>query len=108
MTTTEKRREGRRLGASLGSALHRPKPASKPPPRKKGWDHSERVLVYYAACPEAGMTDGFGIAYYHYNPPYHEPYWVDFNDDRQPVCWWPLPTPPNAPHELPGAKNQDA
>jgi len=71
--------------------------ASKPPPKKKGWDHSKQVLVYYAACPKERILDKWGIAYYHYNPPFNGPQWVDFdNTDRIPAYWWELPTPPTA------------
>lgn len=66
-------------------------PASTPPPKKEGWDHSERVLVYYAASPEGGVGDAYGIAYYHYKPPFDGPSWVDFHSDRTPDKWWPLP-----------------
>jgi len=89
MTTTEKRKEGRRLGAALGSA---------PPPRMKGWDHSEMVLVYYAADPEMDHTSAWSIAYYHHKPPFREkPGWVDFSRSwGTPDYWWPLPKLPNA------------
>jgi hypothetical protein len=66
---------------------------SNPPKPKKNWNHSDRVLVYYEANPEAGLTDRFGIAYYHYAPPFmKEPEWVDFDcSSRVPTLWWPLP-----------------
>lgn len=66
-------------------------PASIPPPKKDGWDHSDRVLVHYAASPEGGVGDAYGIAYYHYKPPFDGPHWVDFHSDRTPDKWWPLP-----------------
>lgn len=68
-----------------------------PPPPKKGWDHSERVLVYYPADPEMDRTDKWSIAYYHHNPPFEQkPHWVDFNTSRgAPDYWWPLPKLPN-------------
>jgi hypothetical protein len=65
-------------------------PADQPPPAKAGWDHSERVLVHYAAIPE-GRLEAWSIAYYHYDPPFDGPNWVDFKYDRTPVRWWPLP-----------------
>lgn len=65
-----------------------------PPSRKKGWEHSEQVLVYYEANAELNLTDRWGIAYYHYSPPFEEPAgWVDFCSDRVPSYWWELPTP---------------
>lgn len=67
-------------------------PADKPPPKKAGWDHSERCLVYYEASPELGLVENFGIAYYHYNPPFEKAHWVDFaHHDRTPSLWWFLP-----------------
>ena len=65
--------------------------ADQPPPKKTDWDHSERVLVYYEASQELSMSEAWGIAYYHYNPPFAEPCWVDFHHVRQPALWWPLP-----------------
>ncbi len=69
--------------------------ANNPPPRKAEWQHSEQVLVYYPATEE--QCAKFGIAYYHYDPPFNGPKWVDFdNFTRTPICWWKLPSPPNA------------
>ena len=60
--------------------------ASEPPPRKEGWDHTEQVLVYYEANLELGLTAKWGIAYYHYNPPFfEEPKWIDFHNHRTPT-----------------------
>ena len=68
--------------------------ANSPPPAKKGWEHSEQVLVYYEAQPEAGLGGKFGIAYYHYFPPFKDaPEWVDFaHKGRAPKYWWDLPS----------------
>jgi len=70
---------------------------SAPPPRKKGWDHSEMVLVYYAADPEMDHTSAWSIAYYHHKPSFREkPCWVDFSRSwGTPDYWWPLPKLPN-------------
>lgn len=75
--------------------------ADNPPPPKKGWNHSEQVLVYYQASDhEAGLSAGYGIAYFHHDPPHAGPKWVDFdNYGRDPLCWWPLPLPPNEKSE---------
>lgn len=63
-----------------------------PPPKIPTWDHSEQVLVYYEANPEVGITDKWGIAYYHYNPPFESARWIDFdNVDRTPKYWFKLP-----------------
>jgi hypothetical protein len=68
--------------------------AETPPPKKEGWNHSEQVLVYYEAIPELDLVDKWGIAYYHYNPPFkNKPEWIDFfNPNRVPTYWWELPT----------------
>jgi len=86
------------LPAPAGSAAE-PRGGDHPPPAKKGWDHSERVLVYYPADPEMDRTDKWSIAYFHHNPPFEQkPHWVDFNTDRgAPDYWWPLPELPNDP-----------
>jgi hypothetical protein len=61
------------------------------PKAKKGWDHSERVLVHYDAIPNE-KVEGYGIAYYHYKPPFKEQQcWIDFNDSRTPTHWMPIP-----------------
>lgn len=67
--------------------------ADYPPPMKKDWNHSEQVLVYYDANPEANISAEWGIAYYHYKPPFgNSPHWVDFRHiDRTPKFWWVLP-----------------
>lgn len=70
--------------------------ADTPPPAKEGWQHSDMVLVWYPGAPEAGKTDRFGIAYYHYNPPFEDARWIDWDHPgRAPRWWWPLPSPPN-------------
>ena len=62
------------------------------PPKKEHWNHSDQCLVYYKAEPELGLTDRWGIAYYHYDPPYkNQGEWTDFNNDRVPSFWWKLP-----------------
>jgi hypothetical protein len=68
-----------------------------PPAAKKGWDHSEMVLVYYAAEPEMDHTSAWSIAYYHHKPPFDQkPHWVDFSRSwGTPDYWWPLPELPN-------------
>lgn len=68
--------------------------ANEPPPAKEGWEHSEQVLVYYESQPEIGLGDRFGIAYYHYFPPFKDsPEWIDFTQSgRAPKYWWTLPT----------------
>lgn len=67
--------------------------ASNPPPAKEGWNHSDQVLVFYEVSAELQLANKFGIAYYHYSPPFKgEPCWVDFdNADREPKYWWKLP-----------------
>ena len=74
-------------------AEHIRTPGDNPPPVKAGWDHSEMVLVYYAADPEGGHTSAWSIAYYHHKPPFDQkPDWVDFSHHRgTPDYWWPLP-----------------
>ena len=66
-------------------------PCSSPPPRKKGWQHSEQVLVFYEGNVELQTIDKFGIAYYHYDPPFSGPHWIDFSNTGEPSLWWPLP-----------------
>jgi hypothetical protein len=67
--------------------------SSVTPPRKKGWNHSERVLVFYEGVPEAGTLERWSIAYYHYDPPFkNKPEWCDlYVTGRTPSAWWPLP-----------------
>lgn len=68
---------------------------SEPPPRKEGWNHSNRVLVWYA--PNEHSSDTFSIAYYHYDPPFkNAPEWTDFDNGScgEPAFWWPLPEIP--------------
>lgn len=64
------------------------------PPKKPEWQHSNQVLVYYESIPELGVTDKYGIAYYHYDPPFkNQGEWIDFcNSDRSPKYWWDLPS----------------
>lgn len=62
------------------------------PERKEGWEHTDEVLVWYEGG-ERKMAK-YGIAYYHYRPPYRDPEWVDFaNLGRVPIAWRPLPAP---------------
>lgn len=64
------------------------------PPKIKGWEHSDRVLVFYRGNGEIGTLDQFSVAYYHYNPPFKNlPEWVDFREGNggQPEFWWELP-----------------
>ena len=37
------------------NALCESSPASAPPPRKEGWDHSDQVLVYYRRILKPGL-----------------------------------------------------
>lgn len=61
------------------------------PPKKIGWEHSEQVLVYYTPVVD-GPTSSFGIAYYHYAPPFADAYWADYkHPGRVPKYWWSLP-----------------
>ena len=68
-----------------------PYKGSTPPPHKKDWEHSEQVLVYYSGGEHE--IDSWGIAYYHYCPPFeNKPKWIDFdNPNKFPLYWWPLP-----------------
>lgn len=78
--------------ASLPKKFNPPgTPASSPPPRKEGWDHTEQVTVHYPANPDLGLSEAWGVAYYHYKPAYGKPGWTDFNNSRTPDLWWPLP-----------------
>jgi hypothetical protein len=62
------------------------------PPKKKGWNHSDRVLVYYEAVPDFS-TERWGIAYYHYDPPFEtKGKWVDWGNSGTPKYWWELPS----------------
>lgn len=62
------------------------------PPAKEGWNHSEQCLVWYQ--PSLDAVGNYGIAYYHYDPPYRPCEWVDFAHlGRDPIAWQPLPTP---------------
>lgn len=63
------------------------------PPLKHGWEHSEQVLVWYPAV-ENRLSERYSIAYYHYQPPFDGPQWVDFSgtaQGRTPERWWNLP-----------------
>lgn len=96
--------------AAAGSAAWtdaKPRGGDRPPRAKKGWNHSEMVLVYYAADPEMDRISKWSIAYYHHSPPFDQkPHWVDFHSSRgAPDYWWPLPVPPNA---TPSATAEDA
>jgi hypothetical protein len=69
---------------------------SSPPPKKEGWNHSEQVLVYYKGNEE--RISRFSVAYYHYDPPFESPRWIDHSGHaygRSPLYWWPLPSLPN-------------
>jgi hypothetical protein len=62
------------------------------PPAKEGWNHSEQCLVWYQ--PSLDAVGNYGIAYYHYDPPYRPCEWVDFAHlGRDPIAWQPLPAP---------------
>ncbi len=68
-----------------------------PHPNHDLWDHSEHVLVFYPAIPEAQLVDRFSVAYYHYKLP-EGPRWLDFEHmGREPSHWWPLPAQPVEP-----------
>ena len=87
----------------VAEAYHRlraaaePRGGEHPPAAKKDWDHSEMVLVYYAADPEMDHTSAWSIAYYHHKPPFDQKsHWVDFSRSwGTPDYWWPLPELPN-------------
>lgn len=56
------------------------------PERKKGWNHTDEVLVWYEGGEQ--KIAKYGIAYYHYDPPHRAPEWVDFaNLGRVPWMW---------------------
>lgn len=88
----------------VAKAYHRlreaaePRSGECPPTAKKGWNHSEMVLVHYVADPEMDRTSAWSIAYYHHAPPFDEkPHWVDFSRSwGTPDYWWPLPELPPA------------
>lgn len=62
------------------------------PEAKEGWNHSEQCLVWYQ--PSLDAVGNYGIAYYHYDPPYRPCEWVDFAHlGRDPIAWQPLPAP---------------
>ena len=66
--------------------------ADRLPPAKEGWNHSEQCLVWYQ--PSLDAVGNYGIAYYHYDPPYRPCEWVDFAHlGRDPIAWQPLPAP---------------
>ena len=73
-------------------------PGTERPPMKPGWNHSEEVVVYYAPREHMQESVGrWGIAYFHYAPPFEEnnPHWVNWAErcdgvSRTPTCWWPL------------------
>lgn len=63
------------------------------PERKEDWDHSKQVLLWYAGNEK--YVKDYGIGYYHYNPPFSKPGFIDFNNyGRTPTHWIPLPEPP--------------
>lgn len=64
------------------------------PERKAEQEYSEECLVWYKGEPNA-RVEGYGIAYYHYTPPFKEKgTWVDFaNYGRQPDFWKPIQPP---------------
>jgi hypothetical protein len=67
-------------------------PKNNLPPAKAGWNHSNRVLVWYKGN-EHDVED-FGIAYYNYDPPYAKPGFTDFaHYGRQPDLWQPIEPP---------------
>lgn len=62
------------------------------PPAKEGWNHSERVLLFYPG--NETQTTEYGIGYYHYDPPYKKASFTDFsNYNRQPSKWSPIEPP---------------
>lgn len=64
------------------------------PKPKDGWNHSDRVLLWYKGTEN--FCESYGIGYYHYKPPFDDPKWIDFHyaKSRQPDAWQPLPEPP--------------
>ena len=77
----------------INSMVNRHDATKEFPPKLKGWNHSNRVLVYYEAIPDLNLTNTWSIAYYHYEPPFKDgPEWTDFNvGGRTPKYWWDLP-----------------
>lgn len=56
------------------------------PVRKEGWNHSERVLVFYEG--NESDSEEYGIAFYNYDPPYSKPGFTDFaHYGRKPKLW---------------------
>lgn len=63
------------------------------PPLKEGWNHSEQVALYYPSTGD--RVSGFGIGYWHADPPFSNPMFVDFaHYGRSPSHWCTLPPPP--------------
>ena len=89
--------ETAQTGKPAGVALQQPCSGLEPPPRKKGWNHSEQVLAFYQGNENHATT--YGIAYYHYDPPFErKPKWINFSGhggNRRPTYWWHLPSTPN-------------
>ena len=58
------------------------------PDKKPNWDYSAQCLVWYEGVPNVNVA-GYGIAYYHYSPPFREKgEWIDFaHYGRQPIAW---------------------
>lgn len=65
------------------------------PEPKNGWTHSDRVLLWYEGSEH--NVNQYGIGYYHFEPPFMSPGFVDFYyafNGRKPTHWMPLPLPP--------------
>ena len=68
------------------------KPGESLPPKKKGWNHSNQILLHYPGGED--KVEKYGVGYYHYDPPFTVPQFVDFaNYGRIPDLWTPIETP---------------
>jgi len=63
------------------------------PPKKENWNHSAQVLLYYENTGD--KVSGLGVGYYHYDPPFSNPMFVDFHHyGRKPSFWAEIPNLP--------------
>lgn len=64
------------------------------PDKKPNWEHTEQCLVWYSSV-EGGRTAGYGVAYYHYSPPFRDKgQWIDFaHYGQQPIVWQHIQPP---------------
>lgn len=62
------------------------------PEKKKGWQHSEQVLLHYPSI-ENDKVEGYGVGYYNYDPPFANAGFIDFHYyGRVPDAWMPIQT----------------